>query len=163
MTEALASTDETVFTPDDLAGIVDLFGALTREELSEALSELAYRQGDEVPEDAVDDAIDAFALVEFERDGETLLAPGPAAFPTLPDGAEDVPHILDVDSRVVDRDAVGRAAEERLRTEAARAVAHGDGERAAELLDVSYDLEAWTPVDLAGVRDRLDDARDDTN
>lgn len=161
MTEAAASTD--VFTPDDLAGIVDLFGALTREELDDALSELAYRRDDTVPEDAVEDAIEAFALVEFDRDGEQLLTPGPAAFPTLPDGAEDLPHILDVDPRVVDRDAVGRAAEERLRTEAAQAVAREDAARAAELLDVSYDLEAWTPVDLAGVRERLDDARDETN
>ncbi|MFQ3318475.1 MAG: hypothetical protein ACI8UR_000415 [Natronomonas sp.] len=153
-----------MFTPDDLAGIVDLFGALTRGELAEALSELAYRQGADVPEDAIDDAIDAFALVAFERgdESEELLAPGPAAFPTLPDGAEDLPHILDVESRGIDRAAVGRAAEERLRVEAAQAVAAGDTERADELLDVSYDLEAWGGVDLGSVRERLD-AADGTN
>lgn len=171
-----------MFTPDDLAGIVDLFGALTRPELEEALSELAYRQDTEVPEEAVSDALEAFALVSFEparddvehdlegggdadhdldggADDVELLTPGPSAFPTLPDGAEDLPHILDVDHRPVDREVVGRAAEERLRTDAARAVADGDVERAAELLDVSYDVETWAPVDLTDVRERLDDAR----
>ena len=154
-----------MFTPDDLAGIVDLFGALTRSELDEALSELAYRRSEAIPSGCVDDAIDAFALVELDGDGddEPLLTPGPAAFSTLPEGAEDLPHILDVPTRTVDEDVVGRAAETRLRREAARAVAKGDTARADELLDVSYDIEAWTPVDLTEVRARLDDARDETN
>ena len=149
--------------PDDLAGVVDLFGALTRSELAEARSELAYRRGEDLREGAVEEALEAFALVAFERDGRELLAAGPAAFPTLPEGAEDLPHILDVDARDVDREAVGRAAEERLRAEAARAVADGDADRATELLDVSYDLEAWAPVSLDAVRERLDAARDVTN
>jgi len=153
-----------MFTPDELAGVVDLFGALTRAELTEALSELAYRQGETVPDDAVDEAIDAFALVTVERDDdEDLLAPGPSAFPTLPEGAEDLPHILDVEARSVDRSVVGRAAERRLRADAARAVANDEPARAAELLDVSYDLEAWGGVELDDIRDRLDAARDETN
>jgi hypothetical protein len=153
-----------MFTPDELAGIVDLFGALTRAELAEALSELAYRQGETVPDGTIDDALEAFALVVVERDdAEDLLAPGPSAFPTLPDGAEDLPHILDVDTRHVDREAVGRAAEKRLRADAARAVANEEPARAAELLDVSYDLEAWGGVELDDIRDRLDAAHDETN
>lgn len=152
-----------MFTPDELAGIVDLFGALTREELDAACSELAYRRGEEPPEGDVEAALSAFALVPFEADGEALLAPGPGSFPTLPDGAEDLPHILDVETRVVDRETVGRAAEQRLRTEAAQAVTVGDTERADELLDISYDIEAWGGVDLAGIRDRLDDAHNGTN
>ena len=157
-----------MFDPDDLAGIVDLFGALTREELDEALSELAYRRDEDVPEGAVDEALAAFALVEFEPEegadvDEPLLAAGPAAFPTLPEGAEDLPHILVVEGREVDREVVGRAAEERLRAAAAQAVSSGDADRAAELLDVSYDLEAWAPVTLGAVRERLDAARDVTD
>jgi hypothetical protein len=153
-----------VFTTDELAGIVDLFGALHRSELETALSELAFRRGDDPPEGAVDEALEAFVLVAFEDGGdEPLLAPGPAAFPTLPEGAEDLPHILDVEKRSVDRERVGRAAEERLRAEAARAVADGDDARAAELLDVSYDLESWAPVELGALRERLDDATDGTN
>ena len=153
-----------MFTTDELAGVVDLFGALRRSELAAALSELAYRRGEEPPEERIGEAIEAFVLVAYESEGgEELLAPGPAAFPTLPEGAEDLPHILDVEPRSVDRERVGRAAEERLRAEAARAVADGDAGRAAELLDVSYDLESWAPVDLAPLRDRLDDAHDGTN
>jgi uncharacterized protein YcaQ len=41
-------------------------------------------------------------------------------------------------------------------TAVAVAVAADDRDRAEELLDASYDLEAWAPVDAAGVRDRLD-------
>ena len=203
-----------MFTTDDLAGVVDLFGVLTRQELEEALSELAYRRGEEVPEGIVDDSLDGFTLVAVEGpvgDGhddrdrgageggangasgaeevdagetedadaseteeaedddaiedvdvstETVLAAGPTAFPSLPEGAEDLPHIMDVPERAVDRERVSRAAEARLRTEAAQAVAAGDDERVQELLDVSYDLEAWGGVDLAGVRTRLDAARD---
>ena len=153
-----------MFTTDELAGVVDLFGALRWSELETALSELAYRRGGEPPAGLIDGALEAFVLVAFEGEtGEELLAPGPAAFPTLPEGAEDLPHILDVEERSVDRERVGRAAEERLRAAAARAVADGDADRAAELLDVSYDLESWAPIDLAGLRDRLDDARDETN
>jgi hypothetical protein len=160
-----------MFDPDDLAGIVDLFGALTRAELEEALSELAYRREEAVPDGVVDEALAAFALVAFEAEDvdadvdadADLLAAGPAAFPTLPEGAEDLPHILDVEGRDVDRAVVGRTAEERLRAEAARAVSSGDADRAAELLDVSYDLEAWAPVTLAAVRERLDAARDVTD
>ena len=153
-----------MFTTDELAGVVDLFGALRWSELETALSELAYRRGGEPPAGLIDGALEAFVLVAFEGEtGEELLAPGPVAFPTLPEGAEDLPHILDVEERSVDRERVGRAAEERLRAAAARAVADGDADRAAELLDVSYDLESWAPIDLAGLRDRLDDARDETN
>jgi|AntDeeMetagen134_2_1112570.scaffolds.fasta_scaffold03526_4 hypothetical protein len=157
---------------DELAGIVDLFGALTRAELSQACDELAFKRGTEFePESGFDDAITAYRLVAIDPedtgvDGAvpvatgdaTLLAVGPTAFPTLPDWAEDLPHIMDVEPREVDRTVLGAVAEERFRAEAARAVANDDHARIAQLLDVSYDLEAWAPVELDGVRDRLDDA-----
>ena len=152
-----------MFTPDEIAGIVDLFGALTREEADRALSELAYRRGEEPPADAIGDAVNAFALVAFERGDERLLAPGPAAFPELPNGSEDLPHILDVDDRTVDRETVGRAATERLRSEADRAIASGDDDRAEELLEISYDIEARGGPDLSDVRERLETLVDDTN
>ena len=153
---------------DDLAGIADLFGGLTRAELGEALEELAFRKGVEPPpEAAVDEAVREYALVAYPRDEtgdddpESLLVPGPAAFPTLPDGAADLPHILDVESRAIDRDELGRAVEERFRGDVARAVADGDAELVERLLDVSYDLETWGPVDLGDLRERLDDAREE--
>ena len=154
-------------TGDELAGVVDLFGALTREELGDALGELAFKRGEEVDETAaeaaVDDAIEGYYLVAVDRDGATLLAPGPVAFPTLPDGAEDLPHILDVPTRTVDRDALAEAAERQFRADAARAVDADDVERIERLLDVSYDLETWGSTDVNGVRSRLDDALENRN
>ncbi|MES3517641.1 MAG: hypothetical protein PPP58_08265 [Natronomonas sp.] len=164
------------YDPDEIAGIVELFGALTRSELAEALSELAFRSGLDADDSAFDDtvaeAIDAFELIVVEAEAidsttptdkssaETtaFLAPGPAAFPVLPDGAEDLPHILDVEKRHLDRETLGRIAEQRLRTEAAQAVQADEDDRLRELFDVSYDLEAWAPIDLADLRTQLDSA-----
>jgi hypothetical protein len=201
--------------PDELAGVVDLFGALTSEELARALVELAYRTRGDVDEPAVAAAVDAavawsvehYYLVEYapddvgdpkgadaaatadagaaggagtggenadgddadgdDADGDdaddaddagTLLTVGPVSFPSLPGEAEDLPHILDYPTRSVSRESLARSVEERLRGDAARAVTAGDDARASHLLDVTYDLEAWAPVDVGEIRDRLDDA-----
>lgn len=157
-------------SPDELAGIVDLFGVLSRTELEDALEELAYRRGVDTPGNALAPALDAYAVVAVDPeetglnvDGEELLAVGPAAFPTLPDGAADLPHILDIDSRPVDRGSLAPAIESQFRADVAHVVAMGDHEEMHRLLDVSYDLEAWGPVDLAEMRDRLDDALADSD
>ncbi|MCO8246576.1 MULTISPECIES: hypothetical protein [unclassified Haladaptatus] len=148
-------------TKDELAGVVDLFGALTRAELAEALAELAFKQGKEVDESAfesvIEDGVRDFYLVEARADtdtGETVLVPGPVAFPALPDNAEDLPHIMDVPERTTDREGLGERVKERLAAEAETA----DEERAQYLVDVSYDLEAWAPVEAGNVRDRLDES-----
>jgi len=147
---------------DDLAGVVDLFGGLTREELERALAELAFRRGeDRAPEDfdaAVSEAIEGYYLVAAPHDGleRPLLVPGPVAFPSLPEDAEDLPHLLDVPERTVDREAAAGRVATRLREEAAAVAADGDSGRAAALLNVTYDAEAWGPVELADVRETLD-------
>lgn len=149
--------------PDEVAGVVDLFGGLTRPEVHAALSDVAARSGRSFDADdldaVVERALEGYYLVEHERGGETLLVAGPAALPTLPDGGEDLPHLLDVDPRPVDLEAVGRAALSRLHGDAARAVDAGDGDRVATLLDVCYDVEAWAPVETAELRSRLDAVR----
>ncbi|MXV60997.1 hypothetical protein GS429_02770 [Natronorubrum sp. JWXQ-INN-674] len=156
-------------TADELAGVVDLFGGLTRPELERALSEAAFRaDGQSVDETAleaaIDDALESFALVRHvrTRDGErqSLLVAGPTAFPSVPEHAEDVPHILDVERRRLDREALGETARERFVEAIEDAVDAGDAndDRIRHLLDVSYDLEAWAPVDLAAERDRLEAA-----
>ena len=154
-------------TSDELAGVVDLFGGLTRDELEQALVELAFKQGKEVEREAfaaeIDRAVADYHLVEAEYEPEsgdptTLLVSGPAAFPTVPENGEDLPHILDVPDRELDREGLGEAAAERLREEARTIGAAGDAERAQELLDVSYDLEAWAPVETDDVRETLDRA-----
>lgn len=170
---------------DEVAGVVDLFGALTRAELRDALSELAFKRGADVDDAAVDAAVDAaireYVLVPVEvgesggDDGtapavtdDDRLAVGPAAFPTLPDRAEDLPHILDVEERDPDREALGRAVRERLRAEVDALLDAADGadapaidaERAEALLDVCYDLDVWAPVETDDLRDRLTAALD---
>jgi hypothetical protein len=162
-------------TYDELAGVVDLFGALTRDELHRALEELAYKQGKGTDETAlsaaVEDAVAEYYLVEYAGDAgdgvrddgvvdddATFLTVGPVAFPTLPPNAEDLPHILDIDRRAVDRETLGEQVHERLLGDAARAVNANDTARIDHLLDVSYDLEAWAPVDVAEARARLDEA-----
>lgn len=150
---------------DDLAGIVDVLGPVTRGELRQACTELAFKRGADTEPEAFDpvieDALDGYHLVvvpDHDADAdEPLLAVGPVAFPSLPEGAADLPHIMDHPGRTLDRATVASAAEERFREEAARAVTAGDDERVATLLDVSYDLESWGPVELRAARERLDD------
>ncbi len=155
------------FDGDELAGMVDPFGVLTRRELRQAATEVAFRRGEDLDEDrvdaAIDDAVTVYRLVEppadaVDADLDDPLVVGPTAFPASPEGAEDLPHILGVDRRTVDREAVGLAVVERLRGEAARAVDRGDETRVRRLLDVSYDVEAWAPVDVSDVRERFDSA-----
>jgi hypothetical protein len=155
-------------THDEVAGVVDLFGALTRSELTRALDELAFKQGEEVNETALESAIEttveAYALVEYEpatatdedATSGTLLTVGPTAFPTLPSNAEDLPHILGYERRSVDRQRLADQVRERLTAEAETAVDAEDAERATELVDVSYDIETWTTVETADVRSLLE-------
>ncbi|WP_435075765.1 DUF7109 family protein [Halorubrum sp. HHNYT27] len=165
---------------DDLAGVVDLFGWLTRAELSHALSELAYKQRAEVDDDAIAAAIDVavaeYALVPappeaLAADGDAsptaadpddgldaddvALAVGPAAFPSLPADAEDLPHILDVPDRDVDRERLSEAVLERLSADAVDAISESDADRLEVLADVTYDIEAWAPVDATAIRDQI--------
>ena len=170
-------------TKDELAGVVDLFGGLTHDELEQGLVELAFKQGKEVEREAfaaeIERAVESYYLVETEYDvgagsesgdgsepgdagegdgTETVLVAGPAAFPTVPENGEDLPHILDVPDRDIDREGLGESVAERLREEARTVAAAGDPDRAQELLDVSYDLEAWAPVETDDVRETLDRA-----
>jgi hypothetical protein len=158
---------------DELAGIVDMFGALSRSQLRRAVAEAAFRAGEDVDDGAVDAAITSavaeYRLVGYDPEGETdpdpstagedgLLVAGPTAFPSPPEGARDLPHIMDVERTEPDTEAAGEAVAARFRAETARAVERGDEDRIERLLDVSYDLETWAPIDMAPLRNRLDDA-----
>ena len=145
-------------TFDELAGVVDLFGALTREELLDACAELAFKSDGASLDpaafsSAIDGALEAYVLVETTVDGEPVLLAGPTAFPTLPAHATDLPHILDVERRSVDRDAIAGRVLERIAQEVDSEL---DPARAETLLDVTYDLETWATVDVTEVRAGLD-------
>ena len=149
---------------DELAGVVDLFGALTREELGTGLAELAFKQGEEYDPDGfgsdIETAVQGYYLVELDADtvgtDDPVLAPGPGAFPALPPGAADLLHILELEHREIDRATAGAAALDRFRADAAAAVDSGDPEQVERLLDVSYELEAWADVELSAEREHLD-------
>lgn len=170
---------------DDLAGVVDLFDWLTRAELSLALSELAFKQRTEIDEDAIAAAIDVavaeYALVpappaaltaeklppegvsdpdDGVQTDTVALAVGPAAFPSLPADAEDLPHILDVPERGVDRAVLSEAVLARLAGDAVAAISEDNTERLQRLADVTYDIETWAPVDAGEIRERIVDELD---
>jgi hypothetical protein len=90
-------------TPDELAGIVDILGPVTRGELEDACGELAFKHSGDSAWLDIQAALESYHLVAVDGHGEDadepLLVVGPAAFPALPDGVEDLPHILDVPSR----------------------------------------------------------------
>jgi hypothetical protein len=151
---------------DDVAGVVDSFGALTRAELRDALAELAFKRGDDADSGAfdamIDDVLDEYRLIRLGdsvSSQEPLLVVGPSAFPTIPDGTQDLRHILDIESRGIDRERAGEAAMARLREEAMLAVEMGETAEIEQLIDVSYDIEAWAPVELAEIRAELDRSR----
>jgi hypothetical protein len=150
--------------PDELAGITDLFDGLTRAELREAVENVAARKGAAFDPADLTERIEAarreYYLLAVETTGTTLLVPGPAALPSLPNHAEDLPHMMDVPERTVDPERLALAARERLASDADRAIAEDDGDRAAFLLDVCYDAEAWGPVEVGPIRERLLDSVD---
>jgi hypothetical protein len=145
--------------PDELAGIADLFGGLTRAELYGAIENVAARQGVAFDRADLQERIEAarreYYLLAVEEEGKTVLVPGPAALPSLPDHAEDLPHMMDVPERTIEPERLADAALERLAADAERAIAEGDGDRVAFLIDVCYDAEAWGPVEVDPIRDRL--------
>jgi hypothetical protein len=146
-------------SPDELAGVADLFGGLTREEFEEAIENVAARQGAAFEAAALGERIEAARqehyLLGVDHGGSTVFVPGPTALPTLPEHAEDLPHMMDVSERDIDVDRLAGVARERLERDAEAAVDAGDSERVRFLLDACYDAEAWGPVDVAPVRERL--------
>ena len=143
---------------DEIAGILGRFGGLTREELDTALEEVAFRRGEDAPprssiETQLTDGEQAGAIVRTEVADATLLVPGPAAFPVEPAGAEDLPHILDITPREIDRRLIASSLIDDIKQEITTAP---NQSRRKTLLDLSYDIEAWSGIDAASLREQLD-------
>ncbi|MDZ7849302.1 MAG: hypothetical protein U5K70_00300 [Halodesulfurarchaeum sp.] len=143
---------------DQLAGIVDQFGALSPPEMRRAIRETAFRAGVDLDEETIEEWIDQaqadFSLLKVELDGDPLVVPGPRAFPEVPESAGDLPHVLDVDPRTVPEETLETGLRNRL---AAKTATIEDPDRAHDLIDVTYDAEAWAGIDLGDVRERLAD------
>jgi hypothetical protein len=65
--------------------------------------------------------------------------------------------MMDVPERAIDTDRLVEVARDRLAEDADRAITDGDPDRVRFLLDVCYDAEAWRPIDVDPVRERLRD------
>ncbi|WP_323674853.1 hypothetical protein [Halorubellus sp. PRR65] len=174
MTESdAAAGGEAVLSADELAGVLELFGALAESEFVRAVREAAFRDGREVTEDGIADRVNAAAesfhvvrvepdavpgVVDGLGDAEAAYVAGPRAWPEEPAHGEDLPHILDVDARDVDRAALARRVRQQLRAAVEHAAARSDAERLHEVVDVTYDVEAWADVDLPDTRGLADGA-----
>lgn len=168
-------------TGDDIAGVVDLFGVLTRAELQHALAELAFKGGEEFDPEAFEediaDAVETYHLIPVDASAvdepfepvatgddhsselpASVLVPGPVAFPTVPEGGMDLPHILDIDTRTVNREQAGASAIEQFEDDVSDAKEQDDADRLASLVDISYELEAWASVDLSETRAAIEAA-----
>jgi hypothetical protein len=115
----------------------------------------ALAEGDGTGGDGADASTAVADPEECPDADDVALAVGPAAFPSLPEGAADLPHILDVPERDVDREALSEAVLARLSEDAVAAISDGDADRLEVLADVTYDIEAWAPVDAGPVRERI--------
>lgn len=146
---------------DELAGVADLFSAVTRDELHTAFQHLAARTGDSLEEeyltDQIDAALDSYYLVAIDQNGSDLLVPGPTALPVLPPQGEDLPHLMDITDREISKSRLAATVEKQFRADAASAIDAADADRAATLLDVCYEIEAWAAIDLSDIRTALED------
>ena len=146
-------------SPDALAGIAGMFGGLTRSDLQLASAEIEFKQHGSDPDverirRAIDDALLTYHLVETEIDDETILIPGPTAFPLIPAGGDDLPHILDAKVHEIDRSVVG----EQLLADLVETMHDELSDEAREQLNqLSYDLEAWASIDASPIRNMLDE------
>ncbi|MFL2521001.1 MAG: hypothetical protein ACJ0QU_01285 [Halobacteriales archaeon] len=145
-------------TLDELVGAVDLFGGLSREELIGGFEDIGARMGDYVDIRAlnlrIDEAIEKYYLVEVVDQG--LLVAGPSALPELPEGGEDLPHLILVREREINRKEVEKGVVERISKEIEMAIFEKDRDRMESLLDVCYDLEIWAEIDADGIRKKLE-------
>lgn len=141
---------------DTIAGIVDLFGSLRRGELIQAIEELAFRSGKSIERSLIENEIDR-SITQFElvpaNDGEDpILVVGPTAFPTLPEYGQDLPHIMTVPDRSVDRTVV----EARLVATLVDEIDSADEVSREELREVGWDLQVWSTTHADWIMDVLD-------
>ena len=145
-------------TLDELVGAVDLFGGLSREELVGGFQDIGARMGDDVDIKVlnlrIDEAIEKYYLVEVADRG--LLVAGPSALPELPEGGEDLPHLILVGEREINREELEKGVAERLGKEVEIAIFEKDRNQIESLLDVCYDLEMWAGVGVDGIRKKLE-------
>ena len=149
-------------TLDELAGAIDLFGGLSREELVRGFEDISARMGDHIDIEVlnlrIDEAIEKYYLVEMVS--RELLVVGPAALPELPEGGEDLPHLILVGKREIDMGEVEKSVRERIGREVEIVISKKDRNQMESLLDVCYDLEMWVGMNVEDIRKKLEEKMD---
>tara|TARA_B110000014_G_scaffold263296_1_gene259582 strand:+ start:1005 stop:1484 length:480 start_codon:yes stop_codon:yes gene_type:complete len=150
-------------TLDELAGAVDLFGGLSRMELVQGFEDISARMGDSVDIETlngrIDEAVEKYYLVEMKS--QDLLVVGPTALPELPEGGEDLPHLILVGEREINREEVEKSVVDRMDKEVEIVISRKDIDQMGRLLDVCYDLEIWAEINVEGIRKKLEGIMDD--
>jgi predicted transcriptional regulator len=89
-----------------------------------------------------------------------LLVVGPAALPELPEGGEDLPHLILVEKREIDMGEVEKSVRERIGREVEIVISKKDRNQMESLLDVCYDLEMWVGMGIEDIRKKLEEKID---
>ena len=171
-----------MITKDELAGIIDVLGAATIEEIHLILQELAeIRRLEDVTPDHVEQLcesalgehlIETVSSDEVE-DGvldEVYYISGPNAFPDIPYELSEIFDILELSKREVDMSKVAKSFSSRLIQRARRlneSIDSLSGElvsdddfarlekRYRDLLNLYYDYNFWLPGGMSDIEDKI--------
>ncbi len=171
-----------MISKDELAGIIDVLGAATIEEIHLIAQELAEIRMLEVVESGDVEQLCESALGEHlietvsseEVDGagsdEAYYISGPNAFPDIPFELSEIIDILELSKREVDMSKVAKSFSSRLKQRTKRLNEKIDSfffespvasditkleKRYSDLLNLYYDYDFWLPGGISDVEDKI--------
>ena len=171
-----------MITKDELAGIIDVLGAATIEEINLIVQELAeIRRLESVTSDYVEQLCDSalgehlietVSSEEVEDGGadEVYYISGPNAFPDIPYELSEIFDILELSKREVDMSKVAKTFSSRLKQRAKRLNGKIDSfsggsvldsdlamleKRYSDLLNLYYDYDFWLPGGISDIEDKI--------
>ncbi len=167
---------------DELAGIIDVLGAATIEDIRLIVQELAeIRRLEEVSpadvEQLCESALGEHLIetvsseeVEGADSDEIYYIPGPNAFPDIPYELSEIIDILELSKREVDMSKVAKSFSSRLKQRAKRLNEKIDSfsgesantaditrleKRYSDLLNLYYDFDFWLPGGILNIEDKI--------
>lgn len=171
-----------MITKDELAGIIDVLGAATIDEIRLIVQELAEIRRLEVVDSGDFEQLCESALgehlietvsseeVEGAGSDETYYIPGPNAFPDIPYELSEIIDILELSKREVDMSKVAKSFSSRLKQRAKRLNEKIDSfsgesanaadiskleKRYSDLLNLYYDFDFWLPGGISDIEDKI--------
>ena len=171
-----------MITKDELAGIIDVLGAATVEEIHLIVQELAeIRRLDAVDpadiEQLYESALDEHLIeivsseeVEGADSDEAYYISGPNAFPDIPFELSEIIDILELSKREVNMNKVAKSFSSRLKQRAKRLNEKIDSfsgettnvadiskleKRYSDLLNLYYDFDFWLPGGMSDIENKI--------